>query len=972
MSDSTANFEDHFWGGGLKGFDVLMQNLKNGINASKEMMEFMKERSSIEDAYSKSIHRLNKTLSQVPEANLGAFHPVWMVLVEALDGLGKVHSGYSETFDALHKEISDYHHTQKERLKKNTKGVIDSARDYYLMFEMLEGTVHKSKKQYEHCAAEVAALTCDIQTAPPRVKEKLEEKLKKAEVKLKDSCSEHKDAVAQHCNKVMDVQGKMREAFQKFQSLEEDHISQLLLFVIKYTSTVDYMHQQSQEAHSSMSAKMNTLPNDVLISQFAIKKGTGADKPRPILFKEISVADLVKAHNQEGVQGEGRVRSLKLFSRRTKRASTDSHQSMSTSVTSPRDFNLPNSKEPEIDEEGYSIRPVDADRITGFHQEAQSSSDSDSDEDNRKKFRSLTIKSRDHVKTATDEELKSIKLQGPGGPGASLKLGSSTSLDVLERRGGRDSKDGSLTPSSSKHETASVDILDLDFASTKPATSDKQPAKFDLLGELPSPISKTLGPSLPFSTSFGSNSSSNSGTNPELGSEIMITGPKIQIDSVPDKKPSPAPRKKKDVKEEDPQGAVEGSRNNSFATQFKDLELKDEKRSSGSGVGTSNPLVKPLPSSGSNSPVIALPRPPAGGGRRRGRPSDSPLISLKSPTPPLTEPSTAVQDSPDPGKKISPSNTSQSITSDGLETMQSNQTTPSVTTSNSDPQPSTSSTPKKSTDQKSSTSEPVPLALAFIETANVIFQGSDIDKSMVKVSGELAVSFPSAYIGQLLIHEEFRFVLLGDLSRLRNVLHNTQFVLKESKDSAEYKFDMEKLFMNLSQKSADSPKAAFHNLLVLKYEVSVPPRSFPVQFSCQWMRGSAEDKATIKYHYISEGAQSSTPHPPLQGVVLTLPVDGVVEKVSSNPTGVWSAEHKRMVWKIPSLPVGEKGCVEVTFHHQSEVELKPSNPQIQFTSDTLTMSGLDLKIPSSAYKISLLKKKVSSGRYETDITHTQL
>ena len=26
--------------------------------------------------------------------------------------------------------------------------------------------------------------------------------------------SEHKDAVAQHCNKVMDVQGKMREAFQ--------------------------------------------------------------------------------------------------------------------------------------------------------------------------------------------------------------------------------------------------------------------------------------------------------------------------------------------------------------------------------------------------------------------------------------------------------------------------------------------------------------------------------------------------------------------------------------------------------------------------------------------------------------------------------------------------------------------------------------------------------------------------------------
>ena len=31
--------------------------------------------------------------------------------------------------------------------------------------------------------------------------------------------------------------------------------------------------------------------------------------------------------------------------------------------------------------------------------------------------------------------------------------------------------------------------------------------------------------------------------------------------------------------------------------------------------------------------------------------------------------------------------------------------------------------------------------------------------------------------------------------------------------------------MNLSQKSADSPKAAFHNLLVLKYEVSLQNNS---------------------------------------------------------------------------------------------------------------------------------------------------
>ena len=62
------------------------------------------------------------------------------------------------------------------------------------------------------------------------------------------------------------------------------------------------------------------------------------------------------------------------------------------------------------------------------------------------------------------------------------------------------------------------------------------------------------------------------------------------------------------------------------------------------------------------------------------------------------------------------------------------------------------------------------------------------------------------------------------------------------------------------------------------------------------------------------------------------------------------------------------GSVEATFHHQNDVTLKPSNVQIQFSSDAISMSGLGLKVPSSAYKISLLKKKVLSGRYESEIS----
>ena len=48
---------------------------------------------------------------------------MWLVLVEALDGMSKVHNQFSETFDTLHKELSEYHQMQKDRFKKNVSAL---------------------------------------------------------------------------------------------------------------------------------------------------------------------------------------------------------------------------------------------------------------------------------------------------------------------------------------------------------------------------------------------------------------------------------------------------------------------------------------------------------------------------------------------------------------------------------------------------------------------------------------------------------------------------------------------------------------------------------------------------------------------------------------------------------------------------------------------------------------------------------
>ena len=77
------------------------------------------------------------------------------------------------------------------------------------------------------------------------------------------------------------------------------------------------------------------------------------------------------------------------------------------------------------------------------------------------------------------------------------------------------------------------------------------------------------------------------------------------------------------------------------------------------------------------------------------------------------------------------------------------------------------------------------------------------------------------------------------------------------------------------------------HLLSTLPQVNVPPSSFPIQFSCRWTKGSSEDKARVDYEYTSEGVQSEVTPPPIQGVILTLPVEGVVGKVATEPLGAW-------------------------------------------------------------------------------------
>ena len=58
-------FQHYFWGEKNAGFDVLLGNMKQGLTASKEFQELLKERSNYEEAFSKSLKRLTDKVTTI-------------------------------------------------------------------------------------------------------------------------------------------------------------------------------------------------------------------------------------------------------------------------------------------------------------------------------------------------------------------------------------------------------------------------------------------------------------------------------------------------------------------------------------------------------------------------------------------------------------------------------------------------------------------------------------------------------------------------------------------------------------------------------------------------------------------------------------------------------------------------------------------------------------------------------------------
>ncbi|XP_047728913.1 SH3-containing GRB2-like protein 3-interacting protein 1 isoform X19 [Prionailurus viverrinus] len=558
---------------------------------------------------------------------------------------------------------------------------------------------------------------------------------------------------------------------------------------------------------------------------------------------------------------------------------------------------------PELDEEGYSIRPEEPGSTKGKH--FYSSSESEEEEESHKKFniKIKPLQSKDILKSAvTVDELKA-------------SIGNIALSPSPVRR----------SPGAIKRNLSSEEVARPRRSTPTPELTSKKPP------DDTTALAPLFGP--PLESAFDEQKTEVLLDQPEIWGSGQPINPSIESPKLTRPFPTgtPPPLPPKNVPATPP-------RTGSPLTV---------------APGASSPArpATPLVPCSSTTPPPPPPRPPSRPKLPPGKPGVgdvprpfSPPIHSSSPPP------------------IAPLARAESTSSISSTNSLSAATTPTVGSSRG-PSPLTMGA-----------QDTLPVAAAFTETVNAYFKGADPSKCIVKITGEMVLSFPAGITRHFANNPSpaaltFRVI---NFSRLEHVLPNPQLLCcdntQNDANTKEFWVNMPNLMTHLKKVSEQKPQATYYNVDMLKYQVSAQGiQSTPLNLAVNWRCEPASTDLRIDYKYNTDAMTTAVA---LNNVQFLVPIDGGVTKLQAVlPPAVWNAEQQRILWKIPDISQksenGGVGSLLARFQ-LSEGPSKPSPLVVQFTSEGSTLSGCDIELVGAGYRFSLIKKRFAAGKYLAD------
>uniref|UniRef100_A0A3P9JM45 F-BAR domain only protein 2 n=1 Tax=Oryzias latipes TaxID=8090 RepID=A0A3P9JM45_ORYLA len=857
----TPYFLENFWGEKNNGFDVLYHNMKHGQISTKELTDFIRERSTIEEAYARSMTKLVKTAGNFSQ--LGTFAPVWDVFKSSTEKQASCHMDLARKLQELIKEVQKYIEEQAKAHKK-TKEEVAPTLEAVQNIQTISQSLQKSKEIYNAKTVEQERLRKEGAT---------QRDVDKAGVKAKKATEAYKSYVEKYATAKSEFEQKMAETAQKFQDIEENHILQLKEIIHSYSEYVEETHVQIGEVHKEFVRNIENTSVESLIQKLSESKGTGKERPGPVEFEECNAAIAT-----EGAKPRKRI-PFGIPGRR-KDKDTDSMESTEVEANNTANgappgyygsIDIQNANVPQVDAEGFCIRP-EVNENDAKDNSFYSSSDSE-DEDEPRRFR-VQIKpvqpnNGTHHNRANIDELKASI--------GNIILSPSTS-GQMRRNQSRLTGVSALKPKPQ----GSGDEL----------AKSRGPASFDL-------------------------------TNNDLLSLDPLSAPQ-------------------------PGGASSYAPSSAVPLPNRPI----------TPLATGALMPPPRPSSRPKLPTAKLT-----GINEIGRPFSPPKTSNGSPPP--TAPLARAESSSSLSSNASLSAANTPTVEDDLfvaklPTFEKRCETPAGTSRG--PSPVTLAS-----------QDALPIAVAFTESVNAYFKGADPTKCIVKITGDMTLSFPMGIIKVFMSNPSPAVLTfkLKNASRLEQILPNVQLLHSDpsqsDSDSKSFWFNMQALTTYLRKASEQNPSASYYNVDILKYQVqSDGIHSTPLNLAVYWKCTPSKTDLRVDYRYNPESMDSPGSLTNLQVLV---PVDGGVTSVQSLPNSIWSSEQNKCLWKLSDLSSKSENEGAGSIRAKFDLSNGPSNPStlaVQFMSEGATLSGVDMELLGSGYRLSLSKKRFATGRYMAD------
>ncbi|XP_075758865.1 F-BAR domain only protein 1 isoform X1 [Pelodiscus sinensis] len=988
-------FAEHFWGERNQGFEVLYHNMKHGQVSTKELGDFVRERATVEETYAKSMAKLAKMAAGGTQ-QLGTFAPLWEVFRVASDKLALCHLELVRKLQDLLKEIARYGEEQAKGHKKSKEEVSGTLEAIQLLHGVAQ-LVPKAKENYHGKCQEAERL---------RREGSSQKELDKAELKAKKAAEALRRAVEKYNVARADFEQKMLDSAVRFQELEETHLRHMKGLVSSYSHSVEDTHVQIGQVHEEFKQNVENIGIETLLQRFTESKGTGRERPGALDFTECSMAPA-----QEGPK-RSRSKAFRIPGLSRRDRERDAGESPDADVTCP-----------DVDEEGFTVRP-DINQSSSGGPRGCSSSDSDyEDEDEPRKFY-VHIKPLQSCEAgggqAGVEQLKATvgNLPLPPSTGGTVKRQMCRHLSVGTT--GAADVDSDVAPGTGdeprklqvSHSAAWTPRCPgkprLDVAPSAALFGPPLESAFDAEDF---PASRACGlassPS-PFSSSSPENvedSGLDSPSHPAMGPspDSRPWTPQSPLTRRPAKgsprlpeEPSawlPQPASPAAWPPGTPSFAAFGCEDSEEGAAHESRCASAPAPSPGPSTARPpspvvDPTVRPCkngacpPSDASPSPVPSGCREPSPWAPRGPSPK---LADSSSPAVPVPEPPAACTPPPAAPKVAPPrrSRTKRSSAGSRSDLYHSLSPSPLWSYGPSHSAPASlgergfflASQPGLGLSRGPSpvvlgSQDALPVATAFTEYIHAYFKGRDPDSCLVKITGELTMSFPAGIVRVFSGSPappvlNFRLLHTAPIEQFQPSPELLYSDPSQSDPSAkDFWLNMAALTGHLQKQAELAPAASYYNVALLKYQCSrLGPGSAPLQLAVRWDCAAGATQVRVEYAY-NAGAMAAPR--PLSNVQVLLPVEEPVANVRLQPAASWNLEEKRLLWRlldVPGAPDGG-GCGHLSASWEPLYgPSKPSPVAAQFTGEGSTLSGVEVELAGGGYRMSLVKKRFATGIY---------